>query len=330
MGYEKHIYERAEAELSLRRLKAESEQQRHIHEIEEKFPEIIEINRKLAETSIELSKLIISKEKNFNESFNKIMESNLQGQELIKNILREGNYPGDYLEAKYSCPICYDKGYTSAGIRCQCFNELLNKFSAEELNKNANLPLCDFKHFSLSYYKGKTDKGIDCYKKMSEIFDFCKLYANTFNKNSESLFFLGKTGVGKTHLSLSIAKAVAEKGFNVAYGSIMNYLRNIEKEHFGRTANVNTDTLQVLINADLLVLDDLGSEFQTSFYESAVYNLLNSRLNMGLPTIISSNLTTDELQKRYNDRIISRIFGLYNIILCVGEDIRQIKRLKGE
>lgn len=330
MGYEKHIFERAEAELNMRRLKAEKKQQRHVQEIEKKFPEIFEINRKLSETSIELSKLIISKGTSFIDSFNKIMENNLQGQELIKNILRSGNYPEDYLETKYFCNVCNDKGYTSSGVRCKCFNELLNRFSAEELNKNANLPLCDFEHFSLSYYKGKIDKGIDCYKKMSETYDFCKLYANRFSKNSESLFFLGKTGVGKTHLSLSIAKAVAERGFNVAYGSVMNYLRIIEKEHFGRAENASTDTLQILINTDLLVLDDLGSEFQTSFYESAIYNLLNTRLNMGLPTIISSNLTTDELQKRYNDRIISRIFGLYNIILCVGEDIRQIKRLKGE
>ncbi len=111
---------------------------------------------------------------------------------------------------------------------------------------------------------------------------------------------------------------------------MLNYLRIIEKEHFGRSENPETDTLQILIAADLLILDDLGSEFRTSFYESVIYNIINSRINLGLPTIISSNLSVSELQKNYNDRIISRLFSVYRILPFVGEDIRQIKRLNEE
>ena len=136
--------------------------------------------------------------------------------------------------------------------------------------------------------------------------------------------------MGKTHISLSIAKKVTELGYTVAYGSLLNYLSIIEKEHFRRSENSNTDTMQVLINTDLLILDDLGSEFKSGFYESAIYNIINSRINLGLPTIISSNLSTAELQKNYNDRIISRIFGVFTTLMFVGEDIRQIKRLRGE
>lgn len=141
----------------------------------------------------------------------------------------------------------------------------------------------------------------------------------------------GKTGVGKTHLSLSIAKAVAERGFNAAYGSIVNLLTIIEREHFGKVSEEeNMDTVNLLINADLLVLDDLGAEFSSQFYESVTYNIINSRINLGLPTIISTNLTAAELQKKYNERIISRIFGEFSTLCLVGEDIRQIKRLNGE
>ena len=87
--------------------------------------------------------------------------------------------------------------------------------------------------------------------------------------------------------------------------------------------------MELLINTELLVLDDLGSEFNTGFYESATYNIINSRINLGLPTIINTNLTIDELQKKYNDRIISRIFGVYTTLCLMGQDVRQIKRLKG-
>ena len=206
------------------------------------------------------------------------------------------------------------------------------KYSIEKLNEQANLPDCDFNHFSLEYYRGKKDAdGDDCFEIMTRIYEFCKDYAESFSLRSESLLMYGKTGVGKTHLSLSIAKAVAERGFNAAYGSIVNLLTIIEREHFGKVSEEeNMDTVNLLINADLLVLDDLGAEFSSQFYESVTYNIINSRINLGLPTIISTNLTAAELQKKYNERIISRIFGEFSTLCLVGEDIRQIKRLNGE
>ena len=110
----------------------------------------------------------------------------------------------------------------------------------------------------------------------------------------------------------------------------MNYMRIIEKEHFGRSANAETDTLQLLINTDLLVLDDLGSEFQTSFSETTLYNILNSRINLGLPTIISRNLSGKDLHQKYNDRIVSRLLSVYKLLLFVGHDIRQLTRLQNK
>lgn len=330
MAFDKSVYELAENEIKSRRFSAENRVRFRTEEVERKIPEIAEINRQLAHTSVELSKLILQKTGNFRESFDKIKDQNIQGQEMIAKLLIKGGYPEDYLAPVYTCPVCCDKGYYD-GHRCSCFDKLLNRFAVEKLNAEANMPNCDFGHFSLSYYQGKTDSnGTDCYQKMSENLDYCKGYAEKFSRNSPSLFLLGKTGVGKTHISLSIAKEITEHGFTAAYGSILNYLRIIEKEHFGRAEDSSADTMQVLINTDLLILDDLGSEFQTGFYESALYNIINSRINLGLPTIISSNLSVPELQKRYNDRVISRIFGVYTMLMFVGEDVRQIKRLRGE
>lgn len=329
MSYDKRFYEQAEQELDRRRLAAESRLDFNIAEAERKIPEIAEIRRQLSSTSIELSKLIIKKDGDFRKNFEKLKEQNLQGQAMIKQLLVKNGFPESYLEAQYSCPICRDKGY-AGGERCVCCKELLNKLAVDKLNSEANMPKCDFEHFSLSYYNGKTENGMDIHKKMEENLKFCLDYADSFSRNSSSLFFLGKTGVGKTHISLSIAKRVTERGYTAAYGSLLNYLRIIENEHFGRSENPEADTMQVLINTDLLVLDDLGSEFHSNFYESALYNIINSRINLGLPTIISSNLSTAELQKNYNDRIISRIFGTFTTLLFVGEDVRQIKRLRNE
>lgn len=327
MAFDRQTYEKAENEIKQRRFKMENQLHERTNEVNEKIPEIKEILNSISQTSIELSKLIIRKEGNFSESFNKIKNQNLQGQAMIKKLLVQNGYPENYLEAVYICPKCKDKGYLN-GERCSCFNKLLTHFAVEKLNSEANMPECDFEHFSLDYYKGASDPSCpDCYSKMVDNFAVCKRYAENFSLKSDSLFFLGDTGLGKTHISLAIAKDVSAKGYTVAYGSLLNYLRIIEKEHFGRSANSEIDTLQLLISADLLILDDLGSEFQTNFYESTLYNIINSRINLGRPTIINSNLSVNELQNNYNERIISRLFSVFTTIMFFGNDIRQIKRL---
>lgn len=330
MAFDKSIYEKAENEIKNRRMRAESDAEERASEVYQRIPEIKEINARLSQTSVELSKLILRNKGDFKENFEKLKAQNLQGQEMVRTLLKNGGYPADFLEPKYVCEKCRDKGFYD-GQRCSCFEKLLTRFAVEKLNSEANMPDCDFEHFSLSYYKGKTtESGMDCFKRMSGNLNSCKQYAETFSLHSQSLFLFGKTGIGKTHISLSIAKEVIKRGFTVAYGSLLNYLRIIEKEHFGRSEDPNTDTLQILISADLLILDDLGSEFRTSFYESVIYNIINSRINLGLPTIINSNLSIPELQNNYNDRIISRLSSVYCMIPFVGDDIRQIKRLKGE
>lgn len=328
MAFDRYIYEKAENEIKQRRFNAENRLNERIEKINMEIPEIKEIMTAISQTSIELSKLIVRKESNFSDSFNKIKMQNLQGQATIKKLLKENNYSENYLEPTYVCSNCKDKGYYN-GERCTCFNKLLTRFAVEQLNSEANMPECDFEHFILDFYKGISMPNCpDCYKKMAENLEFCKEYAENFSLNSESIFLIGQTGVGKTHISLAIAKQVSAKGYTVAYGSLLNYMRIIEKEHFKRSSNAETDTLQLLINTDLLILDDLGSEFQTSFSESMLYNIINSRINLGLPTIISSNLSGNDLQQKYNDRIVSRLLSVYKLLLFVGHDVRQLKRLQ--
>ena len=321
------IRHKANAEMERRKLRAENEAADRQREIYEKIPEIEEIRRMLARTATELSRMIISRKGDYKDNFEKLRRNNLDGANMIKELLRSKGYPEDYLETHYRCKVCNDTGYTEREM-CDCMKRLISKIAAEELNRTANLPDADFAHFSLDYYRGIVIDGIDCYNLMSKNLSFCREYAALFSESSDSLLMLGKTGVGKTHLSMSIAREVIDKGYNVIYGSVINILRSIEKEHFGR-GEEGSDTLESICSCDLLIFDDLGSEHHTPFYESTLYNIINTRINTGKPMIISTNLSKEELASTYNERIISRIFCCCTLLLFAGRDVRQLKRING-
>ena len=139
------------------------------------------------------------------------------------------------------------------------------------------------------------------------------------------LFIYGNSGLGKTHLSLSIASVALERGYSVLYDSVINFLRKIEREHFGKE-HPETDTMELLLTCDLLILDDLGTELMTSFVHSAMYQIVNTRLITGKKTVISTNLSPDELGRRYGAPVLSRLQGEYQMLLFFGEDIRRQKR----
>ena len=162
---------------------------------------------------------------------------------------------------------------------------------------------------------------------MSQIIDNTISYAKEFSLSSPNLLLYGGTGLGKTHISLAIAKAVIEKGFNVIYISAPDLFTSLEKERFG--AEKSSNEIIKYIECDLLVIDDLGAEFTTSFTTSALYNIINSRLLSSLPTIITANLTPTELTQRYSDRIASRILGCFEHLRFIGNDIRIIKKKNG-
>jgi DNA replication protein DnaC len=233
-------------------------------------------------------------------------------------------YPENYLDVIYKCPDCHDTGYAK-GTFCHCLLALAGKIAAKELNQTAQIQLCQFETFSLDYYRGqKTEKGSDCYQAMKKILHYCQHYAEHFNQNSPSILMFGKTGRGKTHLSLSIASVVIEHGYSVLYDSVINFLRRIEQEHFGKS-DEDTNTMELLLTCDLLILDDLGTEFDSAFYQSTIYNLINTRMNRSLPTIISTNLDYNGISHRYEERITSRIFATYFNLCFVGSDVRILK-----
>ena len=314
MRYSNAVFEKTINELNIRKRTAEEICEKRIAEVEEKFPEIKRLNNKISNVKYELTQAFSLD--NFSQAMQKISNENLSAQKKRTELLEAFGYPKNYFDVSYSCRLCHDTGFVG-GKRCPCFDELLTKYSIEELNSNCRIVLNDFQAFKLDVY-GESEKPI-----MERVYKECLKYVDNFKKNSDSLLFIGSTGLGKTMLSSAIAKGVISKGFNVAYDSISNFLRKIENEHFGRSSE---STMDLLLSADLVILDDLGSEFQSPFNNSSLYDIINTRINYGLPTIISTNYSHKELNEKYNERIISRLFGMYIPVKFVGKDVRQIKR----
>lgn len=321
------VFSHALAAVQARRVAATTENERRFAEINRKVPQIAEINAQLATTASRIF-AVLQEGESQEQRLEALKRENLEAQRIIAQLLQQNGYPADYLELHYHCETCNDTGYCD-GHYCDCLQAEIASAAIRKMNANAQLKLAGFDTFSLDFYRGlTTPQGEDCYAVMRRIFEACKGYAAHFSKDSPSLLFYGRSGLGKTHLSLAIAHDVIAKGYDVIYDSIINLLEQIEREHFGRARDDN-DTLNVLLNVELLILDDLGTEFTSPFYVSAIYNLVNTRLNRGLPTIISTNLDLSELRSRYEERIMSRLFAAYETMHFIGTDIRlQKKKLR--
>lgn len=331
MAYSRELHEKAEAEIKRRKLNAENEATQRKKELTEKYPDFQLIENALSNTGIEIISLLAGYKNAV--SIEELKKRNTELKNERAKLLKALGFPEDYLDIKYTCKKCNDMGYiedydeerkVSYGSRyCECYLDVLKRYAVNELTRSTPLELSNFDEFSLDFYPKTLIEGESPYNEMASVFNSCKKYAENFDTDSTSLYFYGRTGLGKTHLSLAIANEAIKKGYNVIYGSVINFLNKMEKEKFGRVESA-VDTEELLIDADLLILDDLGAEFSTAYTVSALYNVINSRVARGVPTIISSNLSLEELKSRYPESIASRIIGTFATVKFIGKDIRQL------
>ncbi len=329
MGYSQKIYDSANEQLQRRRLANEQDLERRRDLLYRRSPRAEQIVQRLAHTSILAARAVIQGA-DARAKLEELKKQNQQLQTELNKIIATFGLPQNYLDEWYVCNQCHDTGYVN-GKMCSCLKQLLRNSAYEELNRDSQLELCDFDTFSLDYYpkipmpsQSQTDKRTTYYDYMSGVFARCRQYASNFNPKSSSLMFQGAPGLGKTHLSLAIAKAVIDKGFGVVYASAPLILMKMEKEYF--SYNNCFDTQQLLLDCDLLIIDDLGTEFIGKTGKSAFYNIINLRTAQKKPIIISTNLAGKELETMYDKRIISRIIGACKPIKFCGVDIRQQKR----
>lgn len=327
MSYSNEIYNAALDVLTERRQKALRNAAYTTEQLFNQFPRLKEIDSELMSIGAAAGKFMLKKTDP--EYLSRLSEKSLALQNEQKEILQSAGIDPSVMEPRFTCDKCNDNGFIELENRtviCDCLNKLMADLTAEQLN--ADLPLCEctFDNFSLSYYSDKPDEnGRVPLNRMSKILNYCRDYADNFSLNSKNILMRGATGLGKTHLSLAIANEVIKKGMSVIYVTAPDILSRLEREHFSYQYHNEQDSFSSLLKCDLLIIDDLGTEFITQFSVSCMYNLLNSRLLASKPMIISTNLQLSELVTTYSQRFVSRLIGAADRLDFLGDDIRMMK-----
>ncbi|MBQ7302861.1 MAG: ATP-binding protein [Clostridia bacterium] len=321
MPLEQSIYEESHNILTERRTRANQQAAQLQDRMRAQNPRVAQVERALAASSAQVVKAVLDRA-DVTAVVARIRDENLALQTELATILREAGETVTNFEPQYTCPLCRDTGYVDQK-RCACLDALLKELAVQHLERSAQVKLPTFDSLTTAYYPDTAENGMSPRVRMERVLDFCRHYAADFSNESESLLLCGPTGTGKTQVSLAIARTAAEKGFGVVYGPAGRLFHQLEREHFGRA---DGDTLEKLSACDLLVIDDLGTEFTGPFYTASLYELLNTRQLAGLPTIISTNLSLGQIAERYGEAVASRVIGAFQPIVFVGRDIRQVKR----
>ncbi len=236
------------------------------------------------------------------------------------NLLSRGGYPADYLDIHYTCPQCRDTGYID-GVKCACFRQASVSLLYEQSGIRGLLKQDNFDALSYEYYGGED------LTRFQNAVTTCKNFVRNFNSDYHNLFFYGTVGTGKSFLSGCVAKELIEKGNLVIYFSATRLFNELSRCAFQRDNREElSGFLDDLFGCDLLIIDDLGTELTNSFVASQLFSCLNERHLRKKATIISTNLSLQELSDRYSERIFSRITSSYEICKLSGPDIRMYKK----
>lgn len=318
MSFAPEVLQRANARLRQRREQNAAEYARRRERIYSQLPRVRAIDRQLRQTVVQAAAAALRKGVDPAPAIAALREQNLGLQQERAQLLAQLKCPPDYLEEKPVCPQCGDRGWIGSRM-CECLKALCSEEQAKQLSSLLDLKGQSFQTFQLDYYGPAYSNER---QQMEMVYNVCRRYAREFSHCPiRNLFLTGRPGLGKTFLSACIAREVTAQGFSVVYDTAIHIFSQFESARFGRAPDAEESTRRYL-NCDLLILDDLGSEFNTPFVQSCLYQILNSRLVAGRRTIISSNLTVQEIRRMYSAQVASRIEGEFQILEFCGTDIR--------
>lgn len=328
MSYNNRIYNIALGLLEEKREKNKLLHQKRKDEIISKIPEYISLkndNLTLLESFMKNSAKIDS------GNLDLIKDKIRKNEEKKRNMLKRNGFSEDYLDDVYDCYKCKDTGFI-LNKKCECFEKILKDVSKKESNLSYMLDEQNFNNFCLDYFSDEIfENGLSAKDNMKNILSYVNTFIESFeDKNTKSLLFTGSTGVGKTFLSSCIAKTLLDSGKNVLYQSSAKLCEILEEHKFNRE-NAIYDTKNIirdLYDIDLIIIDDFGTEFKTSYTLTALYELINSRLINNKKIIISTNLSVLELKEIYSERLFSRFLGEFLILEFTGNDLRTQKILE--
>lgn len=328
MGYNKENYKRIRTEYETKTFRAQEEAEARRAELYGAIPQLKALDDRLSAFGLRIMQTALHSGDTATE-IAKLREENERICRERADLLRKNGYPADYTEPRYECDKCHDTGYVGIHM-CSCMRQRLTEAGMASSGLSGLMNKQSFENFSLDYYRSDLKE----FALMRSNFENVKHYAEAFAikpdaPQPESLLFLGGTGLGKTHLSTAVARRVIERGYDVYYNSAVGMISDFEFRRFGNgVAQSDGDNTARYTECDLLIIDDLGTEVVNQFTLSCLYHVLNTRLNLGKPTLISTNLTSAELRKTYSDRITSRLMGEYTLVPFYGTDIRKQKLQK--
>lgn len=288
-------------------------------------PRLREIERELRATMGRIITSALHRGRDPRSALNTLRQRNLELQKERGRLLENLGLPADCLDEKPNCPLCEDTGYRGGEV-CRCLRAYYAREQKKELSQMLDLGSRSFETFSLDWYSDeyRSDLGFSPRENMEWVKKTCARFAEEFNpESSGNLLLSGAPGLGKTFLSACVAREVSDAGYSVVYDTAVHVFERFEAQKFGRD-DAAGDVKRIL-TCDLLILDDLGTEMLTAFIQSALYQIVNSRLAKRRPVILNTNLSVGEIEKRYTPQIASRIEGEYQVLLFFGEDIRKLK-----
>lgn len=319
MGYNIANFRRVQAQIDERRRNAIGEADLHTAELHAKSAEVKEIDTALRSLGMRLFREALAGGDDLNDRLERIRteHENLRG--VRAEILIGMGYPADYSEPHFSCTACQDTGFIRTEM-CDCMKKSLVEEGIRSSGIGKLYGRQSFDNFTLDYYREPLDR-----ERARYALGRTRQYAEGFGPQSGNLLLIGPTGLGKTHLSTSVARTVIERGYDVVYETIQNILADFEYDRFKSGYGETQSRSERYLACELLIIDDLGTEQVTPFVLATLYHLLNTRLNHGKQTVINTNVSGEELQSRYENRITSRLLGEYEILLFSGNDIRMQK-----
>ncbi len=322
MAYSTEVVRRARARLAEAREDRLRENREHLAIAYERVPRLREIDRQLRLTMAKAAQAAFAG----GDAESLMAQAKRENQDLQheRQWLLDANFEEGFLDESPICPKCSGTGYVGSTM-CECLRELCRQEQKKELTF-LSAGRESFDQFRLDYYPDRVDArmGLSPRMIMEKSFQTCRRYAVGFSMKAGNLLFSGNTGLGKTFLSACIARTVADQGFSVVYESAGHLFATLEKARF-EANDENRQAAAKYSDCDLLIIDDLGTELPGQFVTASLYTLINDRLLECRPMIISTNLTEDDLVKRYNPQIASRLRGSFRRVAFVGEDIRLLK-----
>ena len=323
MAYSAEVVKRARDRLAQAKEDRESQSRQHLAEAYQRVPRIREIDLELRRTMAMAAQTAFTSGIDVKTAMEKVRQQNLSLQQerarLIANCFPEG-----YLDERPICDRCGGTGYLGTRM-CSCLSELCRQEQQKELSILSG-GHDSFGEFRLEYYPDRIDPryGASPREIMERNLSVCRTYAATFGPNSGNLLFVGGTGLGKTFLSGCVARVVSDRGYGVIYETAAHLFGKLEQAKFNPTPDSRREAAR-FEDCDLLIIDDLGTEMPGQFVTAALYSLLNDRMLERKPMLISTNLNVDEMNRRYSPQIASRLYGGFQRITFVGEDIRVLK-----